>query len=312
MLEDFRQRYPRHPLQPEVTARLALAYGEQGQWALAAAQYERIAAVDDGTPDGHARARLAAWQSATLYERAAGSDDASAAGAPPLPADAAINRARAEKAYERYVKAYPEPFEPAVEARHRLAQLAHADGNTAAEATWMHAIFVADQNGGAARTDRTRAWGAQAALAAAEPVAEAYRRIALVEPLAKQLKLKKAKMDEALQAYAVATDYGVAEVTTAATYHVAMLYQDFAKALMGSQRPKTLSKLELEQYDVLLEEQADPYDRKAIELHTINAGRAHDGLYDDWVRKSFDALRVLEPVRYGKSERTEAAVDAIR
>ncbi len=311
-LEDFRQRYPQNALQPEVTARLALAYSEQQQWALAAAQYERIAAVDNGTPDGHMRARVALWQAATLYEKAAGSDVASMKTGKPLPADAAKNRVAAEKAYDRYVKTYPDPFELSIEGRYRLAQLAHADGNAAVEASWMRAIFVADQNGGAARTDRTRTLGALAALAAAQPTFDAYQKIALVEPLAKNLKLKKAKMDEVLKAYAVASDYGVAEVTTAATYHVAALYQDFGKALVNSQRPKKLSKLELEQYNVMIEEQADPYDQKAIELHTINAHRAVEGIYDEWVRKSFDALRTLEPVRYGKSEHTEAAVDAIR
>jgi hypothetical protein len=110
----------------------------------------------------------------------------------------------------------------------------------------------------------------------------------------------------------VASDYGVAEVTTAATYHVAALYQDFAKSLTGSQRPKKLSKLELEQYDVMLEEQADPYVDQAIALHGANARRASEGLYDEWVQKSFAALRVLQPARYGKTEHSEASVDAIR
>ena len=47
-------------------------------------------------------------------------------------------------------------------------------------------------------------------------------------------------MEEALKAYAVAADYGVADVTTAATFQIASLYQDFGKALMTSQRPKKL------------------------------------------------------------------------
>jgi cellulose synthase operon protein C len=311
-LEAFRQRYPNHALQPEVTARLALAYSEQQQWAPAAAQYERIALAPTATPEGATRARAALWQAATLYEKAAASDADSIKAGKPRPADAAANRALAAKAWDRYLRLYPAPLEPAVEAHWRLAQLARIDGNAAAEAAQMHAIFVADQNGGAARTDRTRTLGAQAALAAAEPVAEAYRKVALVEPLARNLKLKKAKMEDALKAYAVATDYGVAEVTTAATYHVAMLYQDFAKALTGSQRPKKLSKLELEQYDELLEEQADPYVAKAIELHGVNARRTTQGLYDEWVQKSFAALKTLQPARYNKTEHSEATVDAIR
>ena len=311
-LEGFRQHYPKSPLQPEVTARLALAYSEQQQWAPAAAQYERIALAPTTTPEGATRARAALWQAATLYERAAASDPDSVKAGKPRPADAAANRALAAKDYDRYIKQYPTPLEPTVEAHYRLAQLAHIDGNAAAESAQMHAIFVADQNGGAARTDRTRTLGAMAALDAAQPVFEAYQKVQLVEPLAKNLNLKKAKMQDALKAYAVASDYGVAEVTTAATYRVAALYQDFAKSLTTSQRPKKLSKLELEQYNELLEEQADPYVEKAIELHGVNARRTTQGIYDEWVKKSFDALKTLQPARYNKTEHSEATVDAIR
>jgi tetratricopeptide (TPR) repeat protein len=311
-LEDFRQRYPQNPLQGDVTARLALAYSEQSMWAAAAAQYERIALVPTTTPEGAQRARAALWQAATLYEKAAASDPASIKAGLPRPSDAAANRALAARDYDRYLKQYPSPLEPAVEARYRLAQLAHIDGNAAAESAQMRAIFVADQNGGAARTDRTRTLGAFAALDMAQPVFDAYEKVPLIEPLARQLKLKKAKMEDALKAYAVASDYGVAEVTTAATYHVATLYQDFAKALIGSQRPKKLSKLELEQYDELLEEQADPYVEKAIALHGINAHRTTEGLYDEWVQKSFASLKTLQPARYNKTEHSEATVDAIR
>ena len=311
-LEDFRQRFPGSALQGDVTVNLALAYSEQQQWAPAAAQYERIAAAPATTPEGATRARAALWQAATLYERAASSDADSVKAGKPRPADAAANRALAAKAYDRYLKQYPSPLEPAVEARWRIAQIAHIEGNAAVETAQMHALFLADQNGGAARTDRTRTLGAMAALDAAQPVFEAYQKVPLIEPLAKQLKLKKAKMEDALKAYALASDYGVAEVTTAATFHVATVYQDFAKALVGSQRPRKLSKLELEQYNELLEEQADPYVEKAIALHGVNAHRTTDGLYDEWVKKSFEALKTLQPARYNKTERSEGSVDAIR
>jgi cellulose synthase operon protein C len=176
----------------------------------------------------------------------------------------------------------------------------------------MKEIFQADQAGGNARTDRTRYLGANGALALANPVADGYRKVALVEPLQKQLKLKKAKMEEALKAYTVAANYGVADVTTAATYHIATLYQDFGRSLLTSQRPKKLSKTELEQYNVLLEEQAFPFEEKASEVHEVNARRAADGIYDPWVKASFKALGELRPVRYGKTERSEAVIDAIR
>jgi hypothetical protein len=119
-------------------------------------------------------------------------------------------------------------------------------------------------------------------------------------------------MDQALKAYSVAAEYGVADVTTAATYRIANVYRDFGKALMASERPKKLSKVELDQYNVLLEEQAFPFEEKATELHEVNARRAASGVYDKWVKSSFDALRELRPVRYGKVEVSEGVVDAIR
>jgi TolA-binding protein len=288
-LEDFRQRFPNHPLQSEVSGKLAIAYLEKGQWAGAAGEFERLAAA---SPDPKI-SRDALWQAAEYYEKA---------GARPA----------ATKAYERYLAKNPQPLEPAVEVRWRLAKIAKEDGNPTREASLMKDIFNADQNGGDARTDRTRYLGATAALAMAEPVAAEYRKVALVEPLQRQLRLKKTKMEEALKAYAVAADYGVADVSTAATFRIATVYRDFGKALMTSERPKKLSKVELEQYNVLLEEQAFPFEEKATELHEVNARRAATGVYDKWVQSSFDALRELRPVRYGKVERSEGVVDAIR
>ena len=288
-LEDFRQRFPNHPLQADVSSKLAVAYIEKGQWAGAAGEFEHLAASSKDPKI----ARDALWQAAEFYEKAG-------------------QRAPAAKAYERYLAQNPQPLEPAVEARFRLAKIAKEDGSPTREFALMKDIFYADQNGGGARTDRTRYLGATAALAMAEPVADAYRKVALVEPLKKNLALKKTKMEDALKAYAAVADYGVADVTTAATYRIATIYREFGKALMASERPKKLSKVEREQYDVLLEEQAFPFEEKATEYHEVNARRAASGIYDKWVKSSFDALRELRPVRYGKNERAEEVIDAIR
>lgn len=292
-LEEFREAFPRHPLQAEVPAKLAVVYLENGRWSQAAVEFERMASLR-AAPD---EARAALWQAGDLYEKAA---------------DAGAARLPAVRVYERYVAQYPAPLEPALEARMRLARLAKADGRRSRELALMNEILQADRNGGTARTDRTRFLGASAALVLAEPSVEAYRKVALVEPLKKQLQLKKSRMEEALKAYAVAAEYGVADVTTAATYHTAAIYQDFGRAMLESQRPRRLSKVELEQYNVLLEEQAFPFEEKAIELHEGNARRVTSGLYDRWIQDSFAALAKLRPVRYGKLERSEAVIDAIR
>jgi len=119
-------------------------------------------------------------------------------------------------------------------------------------------------------------------------------------------------MEAALKAYEAAADYQVAEVTTAATFESAELYRQLGKDLMSSERPKNLKKDELEQYDVLLEEQAFPFEERAIKLHEVNAARTKDGTYDEWVQKSFAALAQLNPGRYGKVEIGEQQVESIR
>jgi tetratricopeptide (TPR) repeat protein len=252
---------------------------EKAQWASAAAEFERMAANHKDP----AIARGALWQAAELYEKANA-------------------RTQATKAYERYIAQNPQPLEAALEARWRLSVIFREEHNPGRDLALMRDIFQADQGGGSARTDRTRYLGARAALALAEPVADAYRKVALTEPLQKQLKLKKARMEDALKAYTVATDYGVADVTTEASYRIALVYSDFGKALLASQRPRKLNKLEREQYDVLLEEQAFPFEEKAADMHTQNVQRASKDHQDPWMQRSAEALRQLRPGQYKKAE----------
>ncbi len=292
-LESFRTAFPKHALVGEAGSKLAAIYLEQRRWAPAATEFERLAASQSDA----VLARESLWQAAELFEKAG-------------------SRADAMRVYAAYAKRYPAPFERYLEARWRLVQDLKAETRTPAvvarEGTQLREIRDADLRAGAARTDRTRTIGGLAALALTQPLFDDYRKVALVEPLAKQLKLKKAKMETLLQAYAQASGNASAEVVTSATFHTAALYQDFGKALLQSQRPKGLKGAALEQYDVMLEEQAFPFEEKATELHEANARRAAAGLYDEWVKKSFIALRELRPVRYGKNERSEGAIDAIR
>jgi len=287
VLEGFRRNFPKHPLQAEVPGKLAVCYLESGQPLKAAGEFEALSLTKKDT----AFTRDALWQAAELYEKGG-------------------RERNAEAAYERYVR-LPGPLEPAVEARYRLAEICRKQGRLPQRQAWSRELVQVEQKGGSERTDRTRYLGSLSALVMAEPLEEAYRGVHLSRPLKQNLKLKKTKMQQLLQAYTVAADYGVAEVATNATYRTAELYNDFGKALLDSQRPKGLSKDELEQYNVMLEEQAYPFEEKAIELHEINARRTRGGIYDEWVKRSFAALGKLRPVRYAKVEKGEVIIDAL-
>ena len=62
----------------------------------------------------------------------------------------------------------------------------------------------------------------------------------------------------------------------------------------------------------MLEEQAFPFEEKAIEVHEVNAQRVGQGIYDLWVKNSFAELSKLRPGRYAKVEKSEVMIDAIR
>ena len=118
-------------------------------------------------------------------------------------------------------------------------------------------------------------------------------------------------MEDVIEAYTSASDYGVAEVTTAATFRLGEVYEQFSSDLMASDRPRELAADALEQYEILLEEQAYPFEEKAIDLYKANTDRAADGVYDEWVRNSFERLAGLMPARYAKKERSEDVVTAL-
>ena len=290
VLEGFRRNFPESPLQADVTRNLAVAYLAANKPAQAAVEFEQISQSPKETPDVQREATL---QAADLYDKAG-------------------NTAKSRAMLEAFVKHFPQPLNPAMEARNKLSLIAVKAGDYSGRDYWLKDIIAADRTAGAVRTDRSRALAAKATLTLATPAREEFKNIKLVVPLKKSLAEKRKAMEAALKAYEAAADYQVAEVTTAATFESAELYRQLGKDLMSSERPKNLKKDELEQYDVLLEEQAFPFEEKAIKLHEVNVARTKDGTYDEWVQKSFVALAQLNPGRYGKVEIGEQQVESIR
>ena len=92
---------------------------------------------------------------------------------------------------------------------------------------------------------------------------------------------------------------------------MAELYRTLAHDVMSSERPKGLKGDELEEYNSLLEEQVFPFEEEAIKAHELNTARARDGVYDEWVQKSYKVLAELKPARYGKTELTQDVVTTL-
>lgn len=286
VLEDYRRQFPEDARAKDVTRKLAFAYAQSKRPAQAAAEFERISTTQ--SEDREVR-REALLRAADLYEKAG-------------------DAPRSTALLERFVSEYPAPVPDAMEARERLATAAEKSGDERHALLWYREIVKSDAEAGAARTDRTRYLAARAALALAAPARDEFRRVRLVAPLKRSLVAKRKALEKALADYKTALGYHVAEVTTAATFEMAELYRTLAKDLLASERPKGLSRDELDQYESLLEDQANPFEEQAIALHEANAARARDGVYDDWVKRSYAALADLDPARYGKTELTQDVV----
>ncbi len=134
----------------------------------------------------------------------------------------------------------------------------------------------------------------------------------LVQPFEQNLARKRELMDAALAAFESLIEYEVGEVTTAATFHMAEIYSSFSGSLLDSERPTGLSAAELAEYEDVLEEEAFPFEERAIEVHEANVElMIAAGIYNRWIEQSFARLAALVPGRYAKEEQSIGLLGAI-
>ena len=278
VLLDFGRRYPEHSLTATLPPKLAFIYQETESWGKAASQLSIMA--NSGDPQIR---RNSLYLSAELYEKS-------------------NNRQKAIEQYRLYANSYPLPFDLAIESRYKLVELYGHINEVGKRNYWLKDLIQQDKKAGAGSTARSKTLAAMASSKFANDEFERFITIKLTLPIKKSMRKKKAAMDQTLKSYRQVLAYGVADYSTDANYKIGMLYGQLSQDLMNSERPPGLDTLALEQYEILLEEQAYPFEEKAIDLHASNIQRAWEGLYDDGVKNSFKALAELLPARYGKEE----------
>ena len=101
-------------------------------------------------------------------------------------------------------------------------------------------------------------------------------------------------------------------MTAAATWYIAEIYSNFSVSLLESERPEGLSAAEESEYDLVLEDEAWPFEERAIEVHEANLELLAAGVYNPWVQKSLDELAIVMPGRYAKHESSEGFLSSIR
>ncbi len=288
VLEAFRTNFPQNKLQFEATKQIAYAYRQSGELSHAASEYDRIASQSDD-PALRSEALLDAGD---LYAQS-------------------NSRDRALDAYNRYVKAFPKPAETAIEIRFKIAEIYKASHDETLYHQELEEIVSADVAAGAERTSRTRTLAARSALVLAEQLYGDFVVVKLRQPFETSLQDKKQRMDATIAALGRLVDYGIDEVTAAATYYMAETYSNFSRSLLESERPDDLKPEDLEEFKNKLDEAAFPFEEKTIKVHEKNMELLHTGVLNSWTEKSLSRLAELMPGRYAKRETSSGLLDAI-
>jgi tetratricopeptide (TPR) repeat protein len=288
VLEAFRSTYPKNKMAGEATRLIARAYRESGELSHAAGEYERLAS--ESTDEAVRRESLLV--AGDLYQKANAND-------------------KALIAYGHYVTEFPKPLEAAVETHFKMSEIHKGAHDDALYQKELAEIVRIDSAAGPERTGRTRTLAARSALVLAEHLYQAFVAVKLRQPFETSLKDKQQHMDATIKAMSGLVDYGIAEVTAAATFYMAETYFDFSRSLKESERPAEVKAADLEKFEAELDEAAFPFEEKAIKVHEKNMESLHAGVFNAWTEKSLGRLAELVPGRYAKSEMSSGFIVAI-
>ena len=288
-IKNFQQLYPNNKYSRDVTKKLSVAYLNSNQGIKAAQEFEKIAGFENNK-----EIKIAAlWQAAELYE-------------------SKNDLTSAIRSYEKYTVKYKKPFSQYMESMNKLTELYRKINNNKETTHWHKEIIKADKKTiSKYKTDRTKFITSSASLSLAKNQHLKFSKQQLIIPLKLSLRKKKYAMQKAVKYYGQASKYGIAETATESTHAIADIYKTFSKDLLSSEKPKGLSNDELEQYTILLEDKAFPFEDKAIEFYEANMSHIKDGVYNKWVKQSHIQLRKLFPTRYKRTAKLDRYVNEL-
>jgi TolA-binding protein len=150
--------------------------------------------------------------------------------------------------------------------------------------------------------DRGRYFGARAHFMQAQRTLAEFEQIKIegdVKQLGQRLKRKAELLKRASAALLETAKLGVAEWTTASLYQVGSIYESFARALVTSPAPSTLTPEQAEEYRMQIDEFVVPIEEKSIEAYESGYRKALElGIFNAWTAKMREALGRLNTEMY--------------
>ena len=274
-LNVFQARFPKHELYQNASDKLVYAYLENNDPIPAA---EKLVEISNSVSD-KPTASNSLYRAAEIY----------------LDNDFSYE---AVQLLQAYIERYPEEFALNVEAYHQ--NIEYFDGRKEQDEAnkWRAKLVEYEDKRVSQRNDRSAYLAANASLVLVEKDISAFEAIHLSLPLKKSLDQKTRRLKSLVSKLEGLADYEVSEVISAATYKIATIYRTLANDIMSSERPDKLTELQLEQYDILLEEQAYSFEEKALEIYQINLDKVPGGEFDKWIAETYEALAEMNPSEF--------------
>ncbi len=274
-LSVFQQRFPKHALYNDASDKLVFAYLENKEPISAA---EKLVEVSNTSPD-KAKASNALYKAAEIYQE----NDFHNLAIPLL---------------GNFIERYANQFDLAIEAHNTHINYYDSLKDESEKINWQKKLVSYEASNSKLRTARSSSLASNAAFELTYQDLEKFESIRLTLPLKKSLESKKAALKNIVSKLESLSTYQDSVIMSAATFQIASIYRTLARDILNSERPASLSELQLEQYNILLEEQAYPFEEQAMDIYKINIDKVAQGHYDKWIERTFEVMAQMNPTEF--------------
>ena len=208
---------------------------------------------------------------------------------------------RAASSRSTYIEEFPEPLE---ELSRQLFLLGH---DLEEIGDWDGALDAYNRGVALQKKDQDNqtltAFAARSQLRIAERSFSQYKDFHIAPPLDINVVRKREMLQTVIRDFVAAGNYKTLDVITASNYFIGRALELFKVDILSSPKPEGLTPLELEEYDLLLQEMAFPFEAKALDAFRVNIQRAVKlEILDPWIEKTFERMAELAPWSYLRNE----------
>jgi tetratricopeptide (TPR) repeat protein len=146
-------------------------------------------------------------------------------------------------------------------------------------------------------------FAARSQLRIAERTFEEYSAFHIGPPVDDTVVKKRELLQGVIREFVAAGSYKTSDVITASNFLIGRALELFKDDILASPVPPGLTQPEQEEYDLLLQEMAFPFEEKALNAYRVNIKRSVTlEILDPWIEKTYERMAELAPWAYQRDE----------